>query len=62
MRIATVAPVPHPDLLGWVGRVVVLTQPDAVAWFDGSAEQLQSFHGLPRTLSQPTDALARRLA
>jgi phosphoenolpyruvate carboxykinase (GTP) len=42
-QIATAAaPTTHAKLLDWVGRVADLTQPDAVHWCDGSAEEYDS--------------------
>jgi Phosphoenolpyruvate carboxykinase (GTP) len=41
------APTTHAKLLDWVGKVADLTQPDAVHWCDGSAEEYDS---LARTL------------
>ena len=47
-QIATAtAPTTHAKLLDWVGKVADLTQPDAVHWCDGSAEEYDS---LARTL------------
>jgi phosphoenolpyruvate carboxykinase (GTP) len=37
--IAAAAPTTHAKLLDWVGEVADLTQPDAVHWCDGSAEE-----------------------
>src|SRR5438874_1673045 len=39
---ATPALTTHAKLLGWVDRVAELTQPDAVHWCDGSAEEYDS--------------------
>jgi phosphoenolpyruvate carboxykinase (GTP) len=36
------APTTHAKLLDWVGEMVSLTQPDAVHWCDGSAEEFDS--------------------
>ncbi len=36
------APTTHAKLLDWVGKVADLTQPDAVHWCDGSAEEYDS--------------------
>jgi phosphoenolpyruvate carboxykinase (GTP) len=42
-QIATAAaPTTHAKLLDWVGKVADLTQPDAVRWCDGSAEEYDS--------------------
>src|ERR1700733_7942608 len=40
--IAAAAPTTHAKLLDWVGKVADLTQPDAVHWCDGSAEEYDS--------------------
>jgi phosphoenolpyruvate carboxykinase (GTP) len=37
--IAAAAPTTHKELLDWVGEIADLTQPDAVHWCDGSAEE-----------------------
>ena len=37
--IAAQAPTTHKSLLDWVGEIADLTQPDAVHWCDGSAEE-----------------------
>jgi phosphoenolpyruvate carboxykinase (GTP) len=37
--IAAEAPTTHAQLLDWVGEIAELTQPDAVHWCDGSAEE-----------------------
>ncbi|MGC1851888.1 MAG: phosphoenolpyruvate carboxykinase (GTP) [Solirubrobacterales bacterium] len=37
--IAAQAPTTHKNLLDWVGEIADLTQPDAVHWCDGSAEE-----------------------
>ncbi len=37
--IAADAPTTHAQLLDWVGEIADLTQPDAVHWCDGSAEE-----------------------
>src|SRR3954454_5279042 len=39
MTNATAAPTTHQKLLAWVDQVAELTQPDAVHWCDGSAEE-----------------------
>src|SRR6202166_1244320 len=42
-QIATAAaPTTHANVLDWVGKVADLTQPDAVRWCDGSAEEYDS--------------------
>jgi phosphoenolpyruvate carboxykinase (GTP) len=40
--IAAEAPTTHAKLLDWVGEIADLTQPDAVQWCDGSAEEYDS--------------------
>jgi phosphoenolpyruvate carboxykinase (GTP) len=40
--IAATAPTTHAKLLDWVGEIADLTQPDAVHWCDGSAEEYDS--------------------
>ncbi len=40
--IAAAAPTTHTKLLDWVGEIADLTQPDAVHWCDGSAEEYDS--------------------
>jgi phosphoenolpyruvate carboxykinase (GTP) len=40
--IAAAAPTTHAKLLDWVREIVDLTQPDAVHWCDGSAEEYDS--------------------
>jgi phosphoenolpyruvate carboxykinase (GTP) len=40
--IAAAAPTTHAQLLDWVGEIADLTQPDAVHWCDGSAEEYDS--------------------
>jgi len=40
--IAATAPTTHAKLLEWVGEVADLTQPDAIHWCDGSAEEYDS--------------------
>ena len=40
--IAAEAPTTHAKLLDWVGEIADLTQPDAVHWCDGSAEEYDS--------------------
>jgi phosphoenolpyruvate carboxykinase (GTP) len=45
--IAAEAPTTHRKLLDWVGEIADLTQPDAVHWCDGSAEE---YDQLARTL------------
>src|SRR3954471_20668090 len=37
--IAAEAPTTHAQLLDWVGEIAELTQPDAIHWCDGSAEE-----------------------
>src|SRR6185503_304967 len=37
--IAAEAPTKHAKLLDWVGEIADLTEPDAVHWCDGSAEE-----------------------
>jgi phosphoenolpyruvate carboxykinase (GTP) len=37
--IAAAAPTTHAKLLDWVGEIADLTQPDAIHWCDGSAEE-----------------------
>jgi phosphoenolpyruvate carboxykinase (GTP) len=37
--IAAEAPTTHKELLDWVGEIADLTQPDAIHWCDGSAEE-----------------------
>jgi phosphoenolpyruvate carboxykinase (GTP) len=37
--IAATAPTTHAKLLDWVGEIAKLTQPDAIHWCDGSAEE-----------------------
>jgi phosphoenolpyruvate carboxykinase (GTP) len=37
--IAAEAPTTHAQLLDWVGEIADLTQPDAIHWCDGSAEE-----------------------
>src|ERR687894_526976 len=39
MTIETTAPTKHRRLLEWVEEVASLTQPDAIHWCDGSAEE-----------------------
>src|SRR6478609_3894853 len=36
---AATAPTTHAKLLDWVGEIANLTQPDAIHWCDGSAEE-----------------------
>ena len=36
---AATAPTTHAKLLDWVGEIADLTQPDAIHWCDGSAEE-----------------------
>jgi phosphoenolpyruvate carboxykinase (GTP) len=45
--IAAAAPTTHAKLLDWVGEIADLTQPDAVHWCDGSAEE---YDALAQTL------------
>jgi phosphoenolpyruvate carboxykinase (GTP) len=40
--IAAAAPTTHAKLLDWVGEIADLTQPDAVHWCNGSAEEYDS--------------------
>jgi phosphoenolpyruvate carboxykinase (GTP) len=40
--IAADAPTTHAKLLDWVGEIADLTQPDAIHWCDGSAEEYDS--------------------
>src|SRR5262249_18577148 len=40
--IAAAAPTTHAKLLDWVGEIAALTQPDAIHWCDGSAEEYDS--------------------
>jgi phosphoenolpyruvate carboxykinase (GTP) len=40
--IAAAAPTTHAKLLDWVGEIADLTQPDAIHWCDGSAEEYDS--------------------
>ena len=40
---AASAPTTHSTLLDWVGEIADLTQPDAVHWCDGSAEEYDAF-------------------
>jgi len=40
--IAATAPTTHAKLLDWVGEIADLTQPDAVHWCDGSADEYDS--------------------
>jgi phosphoenolpyruvate carboxykinase (GTP) len=40
--IAAAAPTTHAKLLDWVGEIADLTQPNAVHWCDGSAEEYDS--------------------
>jgi phosphoenolpyruvate carboxykinase (GTP) len=40
--IAAAAPTTHAKLLDWVGEIADLSQPDAVHWCDGSAEEYDS--------------------
>src|SRR3954449_1131531 len=40
--IAATAPTTHAKLLDWVGEIANLTQPDAIHWCDGSAEEYDS--------------------
>jgi phosphoenolpyruvate carboxykinase (GTP) len=40
--IAAEAPTTHAKLLDWVGEIADLTQPDAIRWCDGSAEEYDS--------------------
>jgi phosphoenolpyruvate carboxykinase (GTP) len=37
--VSAEAPTTHPELLGWVEEIAELTQPDAIHWCDGSAEE-----------------------
>ncbi len=39
---AATAPTTHAKLLDWVGEIANLTQPDAIHWCDGSAEEYDS--------------------
>src|ERR1700689_2071175 len=39
---AASAPTTHSTLLDWVGEIADLTQPDAIHWCDGSAEEYDS--------------------
>ena len=39
MTDASTAPTQHGRLLAWVDEVAALTQPDAIHWCDGSAEE-----------------------
>ena len=47
MTTKTAAPASHPKLTSWVEEMTALTQPDAVHWCDGSAEE---YDALCRTL------------
>ena len=38
----TEAPTKHAKLVSWVGEIAELTQPDAIHWCDGSAEEYDS--------------------
>ncbi len=44
MSDSTTAPAPtnHAKLVAWVGEIAALTQPDAIHWCDGSAEEYEA--------------------
>ena len=62
MTIETTVPTKHSKLLAWVEEVAELTQPAAIHWCDGSAEEYDALCAGARRRGHVREALGRQAA